>query len=156
LTSTILRRSAAVRIAIDQLIRLREVIGLHFVEMVRRTRRVWVGQPQVEIERDDASAPTLAEPALDRPATAEVTEPEFVIADQHYLDIGWLDLGGPLSTKKGKKVKAAMKKTYGEKKGEQVFFASENAGRDRHSYVPLGQRRLALRYRLDGGRPSWY
>lgn len=31
-------------------------------------------------------------------------------------------------TKKGQKVKAAMKKEYGEKKGEQVFYASENKG----------------------------
>lgn len=31
-------------------------------------------------------------------------------------------------TKKGKKIKAAMKKEYGSKKGEQVFYASENKG----------------------------
>jgi hypothetical protein len=31
-------------------------------------------------------------------------------------------------TKKGEKVKAAMKKQYGAKKGEQVFYASENKG----------------------------
>ena len=31
-------------------------------------------------------------------------------------------------TKKGEKVKAAMKKEYGTKKGEQVFYASENKG----------------------------
>jgi hypothetical protein len=30
--------------------------------------------------------------------------------------------------KKGQKIKAAMKKEYGAKKGEQVFFASENKG----------------------------
>lgn len=29
-------------------------------------------------------------------------------------------------TKKGKKVKKAMMKTYGKKKGEQVFYATEN------------------------------
>lgn len=29
---------------------------------------------------------------------------------------------------KGKKIKAAMKKEYGEKKGESVFYASENKG----------------------------
>lgn len=29
-------------------------------------------------------------------------------------------------TAKGKKVKAAMKKTYGKEKGEQVFYALEN------------------------------
>src|SRR5574341_760058 len=30
--------------------------------------------------------------------------------------------------KKGRKIKAAMKKQYGAKKGEQVFYASENKG----------------------------
>jgi hypothetical protein len=33
----------------------------------------------------------------------------------------------PLNTK-GQKIKAKMKKTYGAKKGEQVFYASENKG----------------------------
>lgn len=31
-------------------------------------------------------------------------------------------------TEKGKKVKAAMKKEYGAKKGEKVFYASEKKG----------------------------
>ena len=31
-------------------------------------------------------------------------------------------------TKKGKKIKAAMKKHYGKEKGEEVFYASENKG----------------------------
>lgn len=31
-------------------------------------------------------------------------------------------------TKKGRKIKKAMEKTYGKKKGEQVFYASENKG----------------------------
>lgn len=31
-------------------------------------------------------------------------------------------------TKKGRKVKASMKKTYGAKKGERIFYASENKG----------------------------
>ena len=31
-------------------------------------------------------------------------------------------------TKKGAKIKAAMKKTYGAKKGTQVFYASANKG----------------------------
>lgn len=31
-------------------------------------------------------------------------------------------------TKKGEKIKAAMLKKYGKKKGEQVFYASENKG----------------------------
>ena len=30
--------------------------------------------------------------------------------------------------KKGKEIKAAMTKKYGEKKGEEVFYASENKG----------------------------
>ena len=32
-------------------------------------------------------------------------------------------------TKKGSKIKAAMKKTYGSKKGEKVFYASRNKGK---------------------------
>lgn len=31
-------------------------------------------------------------------------------------------------TKKGQKIKRAMKKEYGEKKGEQVFYASAKKG----------------------------
>ena len=31
-------------------------------------------------------------------------------------------------TKKGKKIEKAMEKTYGEKKGKQVFYASQNKG----------------------------
>jgi len=31
-------------------------------------------------------------------------------------------------TEKGKKIMSNMKKTYGEEKGERVFYASENAG----------------------------
>ena len=31
-------------------------------------------------------------------------------------------------TEKGKKIKTAMKKQYGAKKGEQVFYASKNKG----------------------------
>jgi hypothetical protein len=31
-------------------------------------------------------------------------------------------------TKKGKKIKTAMKKQYGAKKGEQVFYASQQKG----------------------------
>ena len=31
-------------------------------------------------------------------------------------------------TKKGAKVKKAMAKTYGKKKGEKVFYAAENKG----------------------------
>ena len=32
-------------------------------------------------------------------------------------------------TAKGKKIKAAMTRTYGQKKGARVFYASENSGR---------------------------
>ena len=32
-------------------------------------------------------------------------------------------------TKKGKKIMVAMKKTYGAKKGKQVFYASQNKGK---------------------------
>lgn len=32
-------------------------------------------------------------------------------------------------TKKGRKIKGAMEKTYGKKKGDSVFYASQNAGR---------------------------
>ena len=32
-------------------------------------------------------------------------------------------------TKKGAKIKAAMTKEYGAKKGTQVFYASQNAGK---------------------------
>jgi hypothetical protein len=32
-------------------------------------------------------------------------------------------------TKKGSEIMAAMKKQYGEKKGESVFYASKNAGK---------------------------
>ena len=31
-------------------------------------------------------------------------------------------------TKKGSKIKSAMEKEYGKKKGEQVFYASRNKG----------------------------
>ncbi len=31
-------------------------------------------------------------------------------------------------TKKGEKIKRAMQKQYGEKKGKQVFYASQNKG----------------------------
>lgn len=34
----------------------------------------------------------------------------------------------PLNSK-GKKIKSAMKKEYGAKKGAKVFYASENAGK---------------------------
>lgn len=47
-------------------------------------------------------------------------------------------------TKKGKKIKAAMKKEYGEKKGESVFYASANKG----TIKGVDRRRRTL---LEGG-----
>ena len=35
-------------------------------------------------------------------------------------------------TSKGKKIMKSMKKTYGKKKGEQVFYASKNKGKIRN------------------------
>ena len=32
-------------------------------------------------------------------------------------------------TKKGKTIKSAMEKEYGKKKGEQIFYATENKGK---------------------------
>lgn len=32
-------------------------------------------------------------------------------------------------TKKGRKIKRAMEKTYGRDRGERVFYASQNAGK---------------------------
>lgn len=32
-------------------------------------------------------------------------------------------------TKKGRKIKSAMEQQYGEKKGESVFYATENKGK---------------------------
>lgn len=32
-------------------------------------------------------------------------------------------------TKKGKKIKKAMQKEYGKRKGDQVFYATENKGK---------------------------
>lgn len=32
-------------------------------------------------------------------------------------------------TKKGKKVKKAMQKSYGKKKGEKIYYATENKGK---------------------------
>jgi hypothetical protein len=32
-------------------------------------------------------------------------------------------------TKKGKKIRKAMHHTYGKRRGDQVFYASENAGK---------------------------
>ena len=43
-------------------------------------------------------------------------------------------------TKKGRKIKRAMTKEYGKKKGEQVFYASQNKGviTGTHHSAPMG------------------
>ena len=41
-------------------------------------------------------------------------------------------------TKKGKKIKTAMKNTYGPKKGEQVFYASANKRRIKQVHKKKG------------------
>ena len=43
-------------------------------------------------------------------------------------------------TEKGKKIKSAMQREYGEKKGEQVFYASQKKGTitDTHKKGPSG------------------
>lgn len=46
----------------------------------------------------------------------------------------------PLTTK-GKKTLAAMQKTYGKKRGEQVFYASINSGRLKKSEMEKSYRR---------------
>jgi hypothetical protein len=46
----------------------------------------------------------------------------------------------PLS-KKGAKIKRAMTKTYGKKKGERVFFASINAGKIKGAKKRGGKKR---------------
>jgi hypothetical protein len=44
-------------------------------------------------------------------------------------------------TKKGEKIKAAMEEEYGKKKGEEVFYASQNKGtiKGTHKKVKRGK-----------------
>ena len=44
-------------------------------------------------------------------------------------------------TKKGKKIMAAMKKTYGSEKGEEVFYKSRNKGTIKGVDKPRKRRR---------------
>jgi hypothetical protein len=44
-------------------------------------------------------------------------------------------------TKKGSKIMGAMKKEYGPKKGKEVFYASENAGKIKGVHVKSGRGR---------------
>lgn len=39
-------------------------------------------------------------------------------------------------TKKGQKIKRAMQSEYGKKKGEQVFYASQNKGNIKGTHKP--------------------
>ena len=42
-------------------------------------------------------------------------------------------------TKKGAKIKRAMTKQYGRKKGEQVFYVSQNAGKIKGTHKKKGK-----------------
>ena len=41
-------------------------------------------------------------------------------------------------TSKGKKIKRAMQKTYGEERGERVFYKSQNKGKIKGTHKPKG------------------
>ena len=47
-------------------------------------------------------------------------------------------------TKKGKKIMASMKKSYGEEKGEKVFYASQNKGTIKGTH----KKKKTLHYRM--------
>jgi hypothetical protein len=42
-------------------------------------------------------------------------------------------------TDKGKKVRKAMRKTYGAKKGDEVFYASQNSGKVKGTHKRKGR-----------------
>jgi hypothetical protein len=44
-------------------------------------------------------------------------------------------------TKKGEKIKAAMQKEYGSKRGEQVFYASQNKGTIKGTHKMRGKKK---------------
>jgi len=44
-------------------------------------------------------------------------------------------------TKKGKKIKKAMRKEYGAEKGDEVFYASQNKGTIRGTHRPKKKRK---------------
>ena len=44
-------------------------------------------------------------------------------------------------TEKGRKIKRAMAKEYGKKRGESVFYASQNAGRIKGTHKKRAARR---------------
>lgn len=43
-------------------------------------------------------------------------------------------------TQKGRKIRRAMKKTYGAKQGDRVFYASQNKGTIKGTHKKRGQR----------------
>lgn len=44
-------------------------------------------------------------------------------------------------TKKGRKIKREMSKTYGQKTGERVFYASQNAGKIKGTHRKKARKR---------------
>jgi hypothetical protein len=44
-------------------------------------------------------------------------------------------------TKKGEKIKAAMEEEYGKKKGQEVFYASQNKGTIKGTHIKKGKRK---------------
>lgn len=44
-------------------------------------------------------------------------------------------------TRKGKKIRRAMKETYGKEKGDRVFYASQNKGTVRGTHKAKGKRK---------------
>jgi hypothetical protein len=55
-------------------------------------------------------------------------------------------------TKKGRKVKRAMEREYGKKKGERVFYASERKGKLKGVAQHRGKRKHGLLHNLCFGR----
>lgn len=53
-------------------------------------------------------------------------------------------------TKKGRKVKAAMQEHYGSEKGEQVFYASQNAGKIKGTHKSKKAARTRRKKEKDG------
>jgi len=51
----------------------------------------------------------------------------------------------PLNTK-GKKIKKAMEKEYGKKRGDRVFYASENSGRIKNVTKGSGSKSIMGKY----------
>lgn len=58
-------------------------------------------------------------------------------------------------TEKGKKIMASMKGQYGEKKGEQVFYASRNKGIITDVEGPIGKHRKKRKKRKKAGNLTY-